>query len=202
MGKLPRKVQNLDQQKPGRWTRTKQIGIEGYELGSIKLVIHSLLLFGILQGEFKVQSEQIEKPPGRSVDLAEAFEYFSGDYSQLGAVTWKHWFNHRLDVHLRNCKWLISRMSSTCRIYPTYVRIITHLLHGMQPEAQRGGVACASGEDGEHGLRRLVDSSTMDVKYPVVWRERTELWISVWISMIFHDIPGVTVICLIRSFQG
>ena len=33
------------------------------------------------------------------------------------------------------------------------------------------------------------DSSTMDVKYPVVWRERTELWISVWISMIFHDIP-------------
>ena len=59
----------------------------------------------------------------------------------------------------------------------------------MQPEAQRGGVACASGEDGEHGLRRLVDSSTMDVKYPVVWKERTELWISVWISMIFHDIP-------------
>ena len=50
---------NLDQQKPGRWTKTKQIGIEGYELGPIKLAIHSLLLFGILQDrEFKVSKSK------------------------------------------------------------------------------------------------------------------------------------------------
>lgn len=72
-------------------------------------------------------------------------------------------------MHLRNRKWLIYRMSSTCRIYPT-IRIITHLLHGMQPSPRRS-------EEAWHvRVVRTVnmvygDSSTMDVKYPVVWRE-------------------------------
>lgn len=97
MGKLPRKAEfgstktrEMNKTQANRhwgiWAGTHKIGypffpiVRNFATGWVQSS----------QGEFKVQSEQIEKPPGRSVDLAEAFEYFSGDYSQLGAVTWKH----------------------------------------------------------------------------------------------------------------